>query len=493
MEKFLVGVVLPIGRFNMNPDNHIDDRDVGRRPVLGALAAGGAAGLAGCSSLVNSVPIGDAAAADEVLYDGLRHAAIGDASLAVEDEELVVSTGEEGGVRSVFGTVGAASIGFAPFDLGEEGRRFEFSGAGTVGGESGRPIGTAALRGTGDTIEAGADYSEVGSEAVRVQVLDGQEVVADTVVEGGGVVAEIEPGPRGLPRLHHCYKDITPDFPLPCWRPIWDRDCVVTAIDGTEGRGNRLRLLAADGEELVENLQAFDLVAGGASGFRLRDVSVGLFGNLHSGIGEAVLETQYPESRLGVGNVETGAEGVSVNFGGVSAASVSFDPVDLGERGRRFDVAGTGTVDGEAGQSIGQISLGGTGDAIEAVADYSDVGSETVRVQVVRSGEVVGETVVPGGDIVATVEPGPEGLPRLDGCDKDIRPDPPFPPIPCYVPVCDRIGRVVASDGTELAGDRIRLLADEPERSLESIDTFDLTAAGVGEFTVAGESTTPLG
>lgn len=458
--------------------------ETARRPLLAALAAGGAAGLAGCTALSDGVPVGQAEAADRVLFDGLDHTALGDASLDVSEGDLVVSDVDEAGDDGARVDLGEPRSFSTEMVLDPEntpsGAQLETRFSGVLDGESGVDVGGVSMERVDGGFDGRPDYGPIGSDTYTAELyLDGDRQVA-----AEGLVDPIH------------FHFIDPCFFYCWWGWHWWHwywhwyFCPIICVlpDGREVEADRVdfspdRVAVEDGYATTA-----DLTAAGKPRVRVDAESLGLFGNDHSAVGDVTLDARDRGSSLVVGDVDgSGGDGVSVDFGGVGNAGVAVDPIGLPNDGMRFEVSGTGTVDGISGQSIGWMACRNNSGTVQAVADYSDVGSTDVRIEVVNDGSLVGRDVVPGGDVVATVDGAGDGAPRIQVVEKDLTvPDVP----PCYRVGLDRDATVTPVDGEELVGDTVRFLADNPDSTVDSIGSFDLTGTALDAITVVDETPT---
>lgn len=463
-------------------DGNHGDIETSRRPLLAALAAGGTAGLAGCSALSGGAPVGEAEAADRVIFDGLDHSALGDASLEVLDGDLVVSNVDGGGDDGVRVAFGEARRFRTEMSLDPEntplGSYIESHYRGVLDGQTDQPTGNIRLTRVDGGYEADPDYSALGSRSYSVELQrDGEVVLSD-----GGFT---EP-------VHVAVREVIPIVCFCAWHRwgwiwVWFTPVVTyTLPDGRTADADRVEFApdsvdVEDGYATEVNVRAAD-----RRSFRIENESVDAFGNFHEALGDVTLDPRDRGSTLVVGDVDgSGGDGVTVDFGGVTSAGVAFDPIGLPNDGMRFEVSGTGTVDGTSGQSIGWMGCRNNGGTVQAVADYSDVGSSDVRIEVVNDGDLVGRDVVDGGGVVATVSGAGDGAPRIHTCEKDI--DVPDAP-PCYLIGLDRDATITPDGGEELVGDRARFLADNPDATIDSIGSFDLTGTSLDSMTITDEA-----
>jgi hypothetical protein len=152
--------------------------------------------------------------------------------------------------------------------------------------------------------------------------------------------------------------------------------------------------------------------------------------------------------------------------------------------GAKFQIGGRGrTATGES--DIGTASLMGlpTGH-VEITADYSPIGSSTLRVEVYDAGLLVGTTIVPGGGPVATVSPIPGGGPaELSGIGTGGDPN---------ADTHYRGGlmlwfsavRFTIIDTQQFDGDEVRLIPQNHTVEIEALTAVALTAANMLSFQI---------
>lgn len=176
----------------MTRKRKLNDLATKRRALLASLAAGGTAGLAGCNSHVGDAPVAQAVAAEAVTFAGLVHTALGEASLGVEGDALVVS-GVDGagddGVR-VAGE-GASRWGYVADGDVLEGGVPEMRLVGSGPEVDGEPAGGLRVTGTGEGAELAAEFAGVDSLVVR-GYRDG-EVGHETKTTGGATSMGVDP------------------------------------------------------------------------------------------------------------------------------------------------------------------------------------------------------------------------------------------------------------------------------------------------------------
>ena len=180
-------------------------------------------------------------------------------------------------------------------------------------------------------------------------------------------------------------------------------------------------------------------------------------------------------------------DGVSIDLGEVDGVRVGLEPIDLNTPGNGFFARATGVVNGRAGRPLGTAGCQNNGGRIQALADFSALGTSTVLVEVYAGGTLVGRGITRGGRVVADVTPGPDGAPQIIGCGK-------LPPVPwpCFIIDLDRLGTInlagTTLGGTQvpLVGDQVRLLANNPDATVDAVSEFDMTGANLPSIVING-------
>jgi hypothetical protein len=178
--------------------------------------------------------------------------------------------------------------------------------------------------------------------------------------------------------------------------------------------------------------------------------------------------------------IRTAGRGIGESGPGVPGVSFLTSPIDLADIGDTLRFQATGRLADAPGSPLGFITLTNAGPVL-LDADYSAVGSDQVRIVVYNHGvpagfvDVVGGTGVPVAEILPT---GPSV--RVSKCGKRGGIGQP----PCFV-MCTPEPVLVIAGGQVMFGDNIRVLAMNASGSVDALESFGITGAGLEAFTVA--------
>lgn len=178
--------------------------------------------------------------------------------------------------------------------------------------------------------------------------------------------------------------------------------------------------------------------------------------------------------------IRTSGGGIGENSPGVPGVSFRTSPIDLADFGDTLRFDASGRLSGTPGQPLGFISLTNAGPVL-LDADYSAVGSDHVRIVVFNHGAPAGFVDVAGGTGVPVAEILPTGPSvRVSKCGKRGGIGQP----PCFV-MCTPEPVIVIAGGQVMFGDDIRVLAMNASGSVDALESFGITGAGLEAFTVA--------
>jgi hypothetical protein len=177
----------------------------------------------------------------------------------------------------------------------------------------------------------------------------------------------------------------------------------------------------------------------------------------------------------------SGQDGVSIDLGRTNTLGllVAFDPMDFDVPDRMLNLDAWGFWNGLDCHHLGHGGLWGRPVSCENVsADFSDIGSPTVRVDIFNGTQMVGSTVLPNGMLgVVQGMPGTQ-VPPVIQCGK-LPPSFPFPPSPpCFI--INYAGPFIYTplNGQPMPpGNSLRLLAAEPAAPIDLIGLVDVGAS----------------
>lgn len=462
-------------------DGSTDGQDgaTGRRTFLagaGTLAAGVVAG-------------GTAAGADgpattaTVTFDGIEHRLLGDATAEVLDGSLVVSGFGDSGDDGVAALLGQAVGWRADIDgtVGQlpEGGALSSTAVGNVEGEPGLVATSVTTTREGDALAVDWDYP-IANDNLAVEVHDGASLVVREPVNNTDSITIHPPDAYD----HNYFESTDDDEPLlatlsPTGPP--DPACVTeysssdgsefqVQIGGSEYAGTRVGVLEDPSEETYDIWYTSEYRLTGAGIDELVVDAEGLtrgvmFDHLaNRRVGDATL-TRTADS-LDVADTDD-ADGVRVEVGSVTSVAVSFDGVSLTNTGERLDDEVVGVVDGTAGTTVATAGLDNVGMALEVLAAFDALGTDTVTVTVLEGGSVSGSVVTSDGSVAMVGgEPGVVETAATRG-------DPPG------VGFRFEQSTMVMAGGEVFQGDEVRVAANDPAASVDALQDLVLTGTGL--------------
>jgi hypothetical protein len=438
------------------------------------------------------------------LYQGLANTSLGNATLNVVSNQLVVgnigSSGQDG-VSIALGRAVSCSISLAPLVPVPVGGWLQADATGSLGGVSNHPVGT--LRVTHDSTNADgyavtADLSALGSPTERVEVWNNHTLVA-AFAGHTGMVARMSSLPdvwgklgpvTGLPPYYGCLVIYNPN-PTNVW------------VNNIHYVGDEVRVLQEAGPA-VDYLSDFTLTAGNAGAFNItQETMVGLpatfAGLANTPVGNATLNVQ--SNQLTVANLgSSGQDGVSITLGRAESCLMTLAPVpDPLAVGAWVQADATGSLGGATNHALGWLRVSHDSNSIDGytvTSDLSALGSATERVEVWNQGiQVAVFTGQPTG-IVARISSLPIDWGKLG----------PYHGGPVYgcLVIANPQPTNIWVNNIHYVGDEVRVL-QEAGPAVDYLSGFTLTAGNAGAFnitketmvglpaTFAGLANTPLG
>ncbi len=179
---------------------------------------------------------------------------------------------------------------------------------------------------------------------------------------------------------------------------------------------------------------------------------------------------------------DSGDDGVDLDFEPLEALRVEFfypgsEPF-LGTP-YWFRAGGVGTLDRDLGEDLGHLQIEIELVQLQLTSVMAPVGSETLQAVIYDNGALVTRAVLPGG-IIGTFDVWPSSVQfgHFDiAVDQTLR---------WRAPTLIRL-----SDGQQVVGDELRLIALNPLRHFESLERLELSAAGVGPIHITSMIVTP--
>jgi hypothetical protein len=200
---------------------------------------------------------------------GKQHRALGAATLEPFNGNLTVANiGSRGGDGVMVDLNKAESFNFTvdPLDLEDLARPGSFIRASTTGllnGAPDQPLAALEVTKTGAAYLITSDFSAIGSPTHRIQIYNGDVLVAETPGHRGPV-GFASAWPRALGALGGKLESLTADF----------EPGTTFTIDGKDYRGNQLRVLPENPSSMIHFKSAFTLRAAGINEFTLTGAEV---------------------------------------------------------------------------------------------------------------------------------------------------------------------------------------------------------------------------
>ena len=431
-----------------------------------------------------------------VMFSGLVNSPVGNASLEIISNELVVahigSSGQDG-VNIHLGQALSVDV-VAKTNRIKRGEsptlsHLRFAATGSVGGVTNHPLGyvdIASLSATPPLFQVTADLTPDGSPTERIEVW-GQGKLLGVFPKHSGVVATVSAMPTSFGKLGPNASR------LPCYRGGWPWPTDIF-VDGIHFVGDQLLILQESGP-VLDYLSDFTITASNTDGFEIASESATQAPVIFSGysnkpIGQVLFHSFFDvfTEKLVVGNIgSNGQDGVSIELG----QAVSFDVVVKTNRLRLCEsptlshlrFAATGSVGGVTNHPLGYVDIAcltTNPSTYSVTADLTPDGSPTQRIEVWAQGKLLAAFPKHTG-VVATVSSWPTSFGKLG---------PSASRLPCY-----RGGwpwpTDIFVDGIHFVGDQL-LILQESGPVLDYLSEFAITAANVDAFEITSESAVPL-
>ncbi|MBS1704567.1 MAG: dockerin type I repeat-containing protein [Armatimonadetes bacterium] len=338
-----------------------------------------------------------------------------------------------------------------------------FSSVGRVNGSEGVAIGKVMLSGGESSAAITADFSNINPASVRVKLYNSSGTLLFDQVRPPTDLVKV-PSPTSL---------ILQKYGEECHSLREDRLLTITpttvAVGGTPVNNVAQILITADSPSATrENVSSVEVDTAGVATLTISDVRANIeAGQSLSVLGGAVISRTA--DGLYVNNLVTsGDDGVAVNLPSEEGFRADFDvPNGLAE-GAELQFRAFATKNGVADSNVGSIILRKVNGTHAFLADYTSVGSTTVRVKVLRQGIVVAD--LPGQTPSAV-----SALEIPDSCEKGGPVlDPPVKP--CFWFNWSTATAIKVGTST-YSGDAVAILA-EPSSSL--------TVTGYSRLEVSG-------
>jgi hypothetical protein len=214
-----------------------------------------------------------------LLYSGLMHTSIGNATLSVGSNMLAVSnlgTNGEDGVSVALGQARSFSmnwLGLDPLGTIPDGASLRISAKGRFGGVGDYELGSVQVDDVGSQLSIRPDYSPIGNTTQRLEVWNNGQLVS-TVTNHTGTAAFVTSWPTGCGK-----RTLFPPFLL-CYFLYWVQSTAITIPGGSTVVGNELRILAENGSGTVDYLSSFAVQAAAIPSISITDETVQSLGPL---------------------------------------------------------------------------------------------------------------------------------------------------------------------------------------------------------------------
>ncbi len=366
------------------------------------------------------------------------------------------------------------------------------------GQQANRPLQTlsrGAMEVIDGEIHAFADTSPIGATGHWVEVFAGNKFVRSAAVYSNAPLFRLlPPFTNPPPTLLRCGAPFT-------GKPAWSFDLIwpephrlllpgtnTTPVDEVTRVRVSPQWPPGETPPVVGSPSALQLTGGDISEIRIANeallappdpVDEGL---AHRALGQARLSVQGPQ--VGISNLgASGHDGVSIDVADRgSGIGVLLAPLSLVPTGTVVALNAVGTFDHRPNRSMGTASVRRRrGTALEAMADFSAVGSEMVRVEVYHDSSFVGSALVRPG-VVATAGAGADlsGLdavgwippcyfPAFVGISQSD-----FEPVSCYFFHFDKPLAFTVPGAAALVGNGLRLLQANAQPRAQSLSRFEI-------------------
>jgi uncharacterized repeat protein (TIGR03803 family) len=334
-----------------------------------------------------------------LVYQGLAHESISNATLGVLGSDLVISNSANAasfGASVVLGDSSGATLTLDGRDLSgaPEGSSVELLSHGSVDGVPDQPISRLRVSNFGNGLRISADYSTLGATGITAVVLDGSRVADATEVF---LATDIEPAQRvhlssratwasGRELKESIGFDDRLPISLNAKPPVLGDHILLTPQFDTS---------TAQSSGPIGTISRVALVGTGLPSFRITDEEPGKFLLEHHALGQATLLAMGDWMR--VGNLASGddaLDGVEFSLAGKDTFSAFWRPLD------RFGEVSPGAIVQASlvtagAQSFPWLQMISVGAQKEIRADFSALGVSSCLVEVRQSNEVVSSTSVP--------------------------------------------------------------------------------------------------
>jgi hypothetical protein len=441
--------------------------------------------------------------AASVTYRGVEHTGIGNATVSVLGDELVVSNLDPNGGDGVSIDFGQGLNGFGRMasDLSglPSGSSKTIKVLGRITGVPGQTLWEKTLTVSGSDLQFSADFSGIGSSTYTVEMYWGTVLMASqTSIAGVGVTIPDSPSLATAKWKHWCpkgdkHEKVKGRPSNVCFDGIGFDDGTEATIPGQPSVFvDKIFLLAEGQTAKVDFISGAEIRATGMTEFRHSDLAISFQHILNRALGDVTFAPFLcnPGDRepcLTVGNFgSSGTRGVSILLRESFAESLNFttlfQTIQMPSTpiGSFLEFSSTGSLGTPGDASLGSLRLTKTGASqLEITADYTPFASSSHTLQVF-DGDTLVTTITGHTGPVAQVPIWPRGCKkrRIDlGGGQTL----------CFRPVWPQAIPIQIVGGPTVLGTELAVLAEGASGSLESLSTFTVLAKDMPDLTITQE------
>jgi hypothetical protein len=427
------------------------------------------------------------------IFDGLGHVPIGAATFTTVSNELVVSNlvaNANFGASIALGDAGGGELTLAgPDDTSPSSAELRMSASGTLLGVPGQLLGMLTATKVGTNIQFSTDLTPAGASLLNISVFDGPNLVGVAAGVTNPIVALV---PYGNPFFATRWQVLKDGF-IRAYIHLPDRSAIqlpspppLQPIFGTDIIIDQCPTCATPlPEPPLKNVSAisrFDLVGTGLSSFRIIQERLGKFGQLHSAVGQA--QVRGVATDLHLNNLVSGAgspAGIEIPFTpGGSMYWRQFDAFGMMPTGAMLRASVKGAFVNGAEQILASSQITDSGFQKDIYIEFSALGAPSRRMDVLSSSLLVFSESIPGtNSLMAHVSDWPLSC----GGTRES----PTGPLRFFWRFWPTVNFEI--NNQVVAGDEIRIVAENPSQTIDHLSSFDLRASSVDSLDLVSAGT----